>query len=100
MIVTIYSNDDTIAWGATGEDRIVQNVRNIVRTRKFEVPFMRELGLNPDIIDSDTRTIRAELAAHVAEVIKENEDRADVVDVRIESVDENGNYVIAVDLEV
>ena len=100
MIITVYSNDNTIDWGATGEERIAQNVRNILRTRIFEVPFMRDMGINPDFIDSSVSTMKTELAAHVTEVINTYEERATVVDVRIESCDENGDYIIAVDLEV
>lgn len=100
MIVTVYSHDTSIEWGVTGKERIVQNVKNILRTRQFEVPFMRALGLNQDFIDSTVHTMKTEFAAHVTEVINANEDRANVVDVRIESFDESGDYVVAVDLEV
>ena len=100
MIVTVYSNDKSIDWEATGDERIVQNVRNILRTRPFEVPFMRGLGINLDFTDSTPQKIKSELATHVTEVINTYEPRASVLDVSIESCDENGDYVIAVELEV
>lgn len=100
MKVTIYSNDNSIDWEAKGTDRIIQNVRNIVRTRCFEVPFIPLMGINHEFIDSIPQKIKAEISAHVTEVITTYEPRVSVVDVRIESCDENGDYVIAVDLEV
>lgn len=100
MIITVHSNDDTLDWGVTGSERIAQNVLNVLRTRNYEVPFMRGLGLNPDFIDTDLKTMQSDFANHVIEKIKEGEDRATVLDVRIVSVDENGEFVIAVDLEV
>lgn len=100
MIITVYSNDTSIEWGVSGEERIVQNVKNLLRTRQFEVPFMRAMGMNQDFIDSTVHTMKTEFTAHVKEVINAYEERANVVDVRIESCDESGEYVIAVDLEV
>ena len=100
MSTTIYSNSSLLDWNAKGDERIVQNVLNILRTRKYEVPFERELGINPDLIDADPRTIQNEIITHVTETINTYEPRATVVEVRIETVDENGDYVIAVDLEV
>lgn len=100
MIVTIYSNEDSIDWGATGEDRIVQNVRNILRTRQYEVPFMRNMGINPDFMGASSHDMKTELATHVTEVINTYEPRVKVTDVRIESCTEDGEYVIAVELEV
>lgn len=100
MKVTVYSNDNSLNWKASGDERIVQNVKNILRTRPFEVPFMRGLGINPDFIDSHTQNIKDDFTTHVADVIKEYEQRATVLSASIESIDENGNYVIAVELEV
>ena len=100
MKVTVHSNDDSLNWGATGDERIVQNVRNILRTRPYEVPFMRDLGVNPDYITAAPRQIKTEFTSHVADVIKAHEPRANVLSVEVESFDENGNYVIAVELEV
>lgn len=100
MIVTIYSNDNSIDWEAKGADRIVQNVRNILRTRRFEVPFVPLMGINHEFIDALPQKIKSELSTHVTEVINAYEPRASVLDVSIESCDENGDYVIAVKLEV
>ena len=100
MAITIYSNDNIIDWNATGKDRIIQNVRNILRTRQHEVPFMRDMGINIDLLDSHSQAIKSVIEEHITELIKTYEDRANVLEVRLESCDENGNYIIAVDLEV
>jgi len=100
MIVTVYSNDESIDWGATGAERIVQNVRNILRTRPYEVPFMRDLGINQDFTDSTLQKIESELATNITEIINIYEPRAKVLDVKIEPCDESGDYIIAVELEV
>lgn len=100
MFVTVYSNDNSIDWEATGTDRIIQNVKNIIRTRRFEVPFIPLMGVNHEFIDALPQKIKSELSTHIKEVVNTYEPRVNVVDVRVESCDENGDYVVAVDLEV
>lgn len=100
MIVTIYSNDASIDWAATGTERIIQNVKNIVRTRIHEVPFNRYMGLDPDYIDADSRAVQVLLPEHIKEIIALYEPRATVIGVNVDGVDENGDYIIAITLEV
>lgn len=98
--LSLSTDNNNINWGVTGEERIVQNVRNILRTRPLEIPFMRDLGLDWSFTDSMPEKIKSELAARVTEVINTYEPRATVLSVDIEACDENGDYVIAVELEV
>ena len=100
MIVTVRSDEEQIEWGAKGNDRIVQNVRNILRTRKFEVPFLRDMGISPDLIDSSINQIKADITTGVIELINTYESRANILDVKLETADENGDCVIAVTMEV
>lgn len=101
MKVTIYSNDNSIDWEAKGTERIVQNVRNILRTRRFEVPFIPLMGISSEFLeDVQPSSIMSELSSHITEVIKTYEPRAEVTDVKIVSCNENGDYVISVELEV
>ena len=100
MIVTVRSNEDVIDWGATGNERIIQNVRNLIRTRKYEVPFMREMGLSPDLIDSSLNKIKGDITTGVIELINTYESRVSVLDVSVETVDGSGDCVIAVKMEV
>ena len=100
MRVTISSNDASLNWTATGDERIVQNVLNIIRTRMYEVPFMRDLGINEDFIDSNQDEMETDFTTHIREVINKYEPRANVVEVSVSACDENGNFVISVELEV
>lgn len=100
MIVTVSSNDVSLNWLATGEERIVQNVLNIIRTKQHEVPFMSGLGINHDYVDSTLSESKHDLISHVKSIIEAYEPRAKVNDVIIDSCDENGNYIISVELEV
>lgn len=99
-IVRISSNDNLIDWGATDTDRIIQNVKNILRTRRFEVPFMREMGLSPDHTDNSLNHIKSELEKDIIETVKAYESRANVLEVTIDSIDADGHCDITVKLEV
>ena len=100
MIVTVRSNDDVLDWGVKDKERIIQNVRNIIRTRKFEVPFIRGMGINPDYIDNSVKMLKSDISKEIIENINAYEDRVSVLNVEIISGDENGDYVISVELEV
>lgn len=100
MIRTISSNDTTLEWGLTGEDRIIQNVLNLIRTRQYEVPFMRKLGVNPDVIDNTLPFIESEVENDIIELVDTYESRAKVLAVSIREVDDNGNFAYEVKVEV
>lgn len=100
MIVTISNLDTTIDLTAKDTDRIIQNVKNILRTKKYEVPFDREFGINPDFVDNPIHTIMTDIEADIKETIEKYESRVSVLNVTLNGVDENGNANISVELEV
>ena len=100
MIYTVRSDETLIDWEATGDARIVQNVRNILRTRRYEVPFMRGMGLSADHIDTTHMQIQSEIQKDITDAINAYEERANILDVSLESVDQDGKYVVVVKMEV
>ena len=100
MIVKISNNETYLNWKATGTDRIIQNVRNILRTRKYEVPFIRDMGVNPNFIDTSIRTIQASVQEDVTTTIEKYEPRVKVLSVVVEDYDVNGHITISVEVEV
>lgn len=99
MIYTLRSNSSTLDWGLAGEDRIVQNVLNLIRTKKYEVPFMCGLGIDPDVIDNTHPFIQAKIEEDIIELIGEYEPRAKVLAVKFIDADE-GSLVYEVKVEV
>lgn len=100
MIYTIRSDDTSIEWGLSGSEKIAQNVLNLVRTRRYEVPFMRQMGINPDYIDSPLQFIRAQLMQEITELVETYEERAKVLEVNFINTDGKGNTVFEVKVEV
>lgn len=99
-VYKVSTADSTIEWGLTDEERIVQNVLNILRTRQSEVPFMREMGLNPDFIDNNVAYVGSGVESEVINLVNEYEPRATILSVDIESIDDDGQFTIQVELEV
>lgn len=100
MIYTISNKSNQLEWGLEGDDRIVQNVLNIIRTKKFEVPFMHNLGVDPEIIEHKLPYIESSIVDDLRETIEEFEPRAKLIDVKILKLDENGNIDFNVKVEV
>ena len=94
MIYTV-SNQTDIDWNVKGNERIVQNVCNLLKTMTNEVPFLRKMGIDPDVIDNQN-----ELKISVQEQIEEYEPRANVLSVAIGETKEDGDIEIQVEIEV
>ena len=99
MVYVISTEQPTIEWGLTGAERIAQNVLNIFRTKKYEVPFMRDMGIDPDYIDETNMYVYNNLTDELIDLAKKYEPRAVVTDINIEH-DDNGNLIITSEVEV
>lgn len=100
MIYTISSNNEKIEWGLVEEERVLQNVLNLVRTRKWEIPFMYDVGISQEFTDNKLSYIEAELTDEIMELVEKYEPRAKVVEVTLISVDENNNLNFDMKVEV
>lgn len=100
MVYTVSTADRNIEWGLTGNERILQNVLNILRTKKYEVPFMREMGIDTDYIDNMVSYIYNNLTNDIIELAERYEPRAKIVNVNIKTCDDNGNIIIEAEVEV
>lgn len=100
MLYTVRSDETEIKWGLAGAERIVQNVRNILRTYEGEVKFMPGIGFDPEYIDGRLEALRQDVTDRISEQLKEYENRAELVSATVETVNENHDIVIVVELEV
>lgn len=100
MIYNISTEQSGVEWGVKGKDRIVQNVLNLLRTRKHEVAFEYDFGIHEDYIDNTDAYMDTNLTNDIIELIEKYEPRASVIEVDLSEKDENGNAIIKVKLEV
>lgn len=94
----IRSSEGLIDWAATGEDRIAQNVRNLVNTFRYEIPYHRTMGVPGSLIDRPANDLMEEARVDIAQMLAVYEPRAAVKDVMC-SLSPGGNIEIEVILE-
>jgi len=101
MIVTIdTSTPSSLDWCAKGTDRIIQNVRNIISTYKYEVAYMRGLGMSADAIDKPLEEMQSILAKDLFDNIQKFEPRATLTAVTIKEINEDGGVIAVVQIEI
>lgn len=100
MQVTINTGDAKLDWSTKGINRIAQNVKNLITTKKYEVAYDRTLGIDPAFVDQTIQNAIADITAQIYELVSEREPRASVVLVEFISVDLNGNMQFKVVIEI
>lgn len=75
------STEESINWNATDEERIAQNVANLLRLFQFEVPFDRARGLNSSLVDLSSNKQVPLVVSEIYRVIEIYEPRCQVVEV-------------------
>ena len=96
--MTTVRSGGVIDWTAKGNDRIAQNVRNLINTYRYEIAYHRTMGVSGDLIDRPGNLLLQESRAEIAQMLAVYEPRADVKDVLC-SVDAKGNAEIEVVLQ-
>lgn len=103
MILTIDTSDhsNNLPWfEAKGTDRIIQNIKNIVNTYKYEVAYMRNFGMSPDAIDKDVETMKSIITEDLLDNIKEYEPRATLRAVTVKEISADGGVIAVVQIEI
>ena len=67
---------------ATQREEIIQNVRTIISTIKWQIPLARDIGISGDVIDLPTLQAKARLTQEIIQALKMYEPR-----VKIERID-------------
>lgn len=94
------SQEVNLNWNATNDERIVQNVLNIISTWKYEVAYNREMGIDSTLLEKPTQISSAQYISEVFRVIQEYEPRVTVKEVKFIGTDENGNMQFKVVINV
>ena len=94
------SRRTNLNWNASGSERIIQNVSNIINTWKYEVAFNREMGVLADIIDNPKDSAAALYISEIYRVVSEFEPRAEVKEIEFIDIDENGNMQFKVVINI
>ena len=94
------SNPVALNWAATGTERVIQNVTNLINTWKYEIAYNRTIGIDPGLMDKPSDEAAINYTSQVYELISNFEPRAAVQEVTNTGIDENGNMVFKVVISV
>lgn len=87
-------------WTAKGDERILQNILNLLRTWRYEVGFDRTRGVDPSILDKTLNDAAALYTAEIYRLIEDYEPRATLKDVAFLGIDDEGNLQFKVVVEI
>lgn len=99
MIFNISSRNSNINWNAQGDERIAQNVVNILNTVQYEVAYDRVMGRNSNNLDRNFKEVESLLIAETYDLIEEYEPRAKVINVLVNQL-ENGEIDIRAVIDI
>lgn len=94
------SNPVKLNWNSQGNERIVQNVSNIISTWHHEVAYNRKMGIDPNLLDSPQNVAIAKYISEVFRVVPEYEPRATVKEVNFIGSNDDGDLKFMVVIEV
>ena len=97
-MVKAKKGNELIDWNLKGEDRIAQNVKNLINTYRYEIPYHRTMGVPGALIDKPSTVLMEEAKVEIAQMLSIYEPRANVKDI-ICSSSADGNVEIEVVLE-
>ncbi|MBO0555664.1 hypothetical protein EXQ41_06315 [Clostridium botulinum] len=83
----IYSNKG-LNWNAKGEERILQNVANLLNTYKNGVSYNRKMGRNLENIDKPLDIFIARVIEETYDLIEEYEPRVSIKDIEYIGLEE------------
>ncbi len=100
MITTIDSSNMELTWGTKGNSRIIQNIANLLKTRKYEVAYDRTLGLSGNFTDKPADQAVALATAEIADMLSQSEPRAALIEVLYDGADIEGNMRLKVVIDI
>lgn len=87
-------------WNATGDERILQNIRNLISTWRYEVAYDRTKGLDPGMLDKPAESAQALYIAEIYRLIETYEPNAALKDVKLLSINPDGQIEVKVVVEI
>lgn len=83
MLYIVTNRDEPIDWHARGNNRVLQNIANLLRAWRGTIPFRWEVGLDPAIHHAASTLSDAPLIAEVDRNITQYAPDAQVVEIRV-----------------
>ena len=66
-------------------EEVIQNVRTIMTTIKWQIPLARDLGISGDVVDMPILQAKAKLTQEIIQAVKRYEPRAQIQKIDFEA---------------
>ncbi|MEC1744110.1 GPW/gp25 family protein [Schinkia azotoformans] len=100
MEYIIKPGTNTIDFGATGVQEILQNIGMVLETPAFSCPMNRDFALIPDLIDAPVNIVQAQMRGQLAEAIQKYEPRAELMNIEFQTDELNGRIIPVVRVRI
>lgn len=97
MIIEVKKSDSDIDWNADTEEQLKNDVLNMLRTKKGEVPFMPDFGLPDDLVGQPAPEVIPELRNAISEQLESILPDAEINDIAI-SYGASGDMIVEVSM--
>lgn len=94
------SQPTELNWNASGDERIIQNIRNLISTWRYEVAYNRVKGLDPRILDMPAESAQALYIAEIYRLVGTYEPNATIKDVKLLAINYDGQIDVKVVVEL
>ena len=83
----------------TTVEEVLQNVRTIISTIKYEIPLDRDFGIDGDVIDMPMQQAQAKLTQEIFRAVRQYEPRAVIESISF-SGDESGKLTPTLEVSI
>lgn len=83
----------------TTVEEVLQNVRTIITTIKYEIPLDRDFGIDGDAIDMPMQQAQAKLSQEIFRAVRQYEPRAVIESINF-SGDESGRLIPKLEVSI
>lgn len=90
----------SLNWAAKDEERILQNVINLISTWRYEVGYDRTKGVDPTILDQPPDIAIAMYTAEIYRLVEDYEPNAKVTNVIPIGINDEGHIDFKVVIEI
>lgn len=84
---------------ATVAEEVLQNVRCLISTLKWQIPLARDIGISGDVVDMPILQAKARLSQEIIQCLKKYESRANVLKIDFEA-DVTGKLIPIVEVKI
>jgi hypothetical protein len=101
MTYVIYTGiDKKLNWSAKADERIIQNIYNLLNTYRYEVGYDRTLGLKRDFLDMPLNEAIPIAKNEIYSIINDNVPNAIITSIDYIGMSTDGNLNMKVVIEI